>query len=51
MSVARVPAMQRILGTAYKIQVGISAASAILASQVRMAESLARNLMWFCFCS
>lgn len=33
MSVAQVPAMQHIPGTAYKIQVGTSAASVILASQ------------------
>lgn len=33
MSVDPVPVMQHIPGTAYKIQVGISAASAILASQ------------------
>lgn len=33
MSVAQVPAMQHTPGTAYKIQVGTSAASAILASQ------------------
>lgn len=44
MSVAQVPAMQHTPGTAYKIQVGTSAASAILASQVSMTDRLARSL-------
>lgn len=51
MSVAKVPAMQHIPGTAYKIQVGTSTASAILASQVSVTGRLARSLMWFCHCS
>lgn len=51
MNVARVLAMQHIPGTAYKIPVGTSAASAILASQVSMTERLAGNLMQFCLCS
>lgn len=51
MNVARVLAMQHIPGTAYKIPVGTSAASAILASQASMTERLAGNLMRFCLCS
>lgn len=44
MSAAQVPATQHTPGTAYKIQVGTSAASAIPASQVSMADRRARNL-------
>lgn len=44
MSVVQVPAMQHTPGTAYRIQVGTSAASAILASQVSMTDRLARSL-------
>lgn len=54
MSVAQVPAMRHIPGTACKIQVVTSTASAILASQVSMTHTLARNLtvfllMWLIF--
>lgn len=48
MSVAQVPAMLHIQGTAYKIQVDISTASAILASQVSMTDGLASRNLWLC---
>lgn len=47
MSVDPAPVMQHIPGTACKIQVGTSAASVTLASQVRMTERLARAPTWF----